>query len=334
MSRVRDDMITAAGRVTWLSALRRARIHHREASMKLTKTRATLYAAIGIALGAAAALYAYGSSPPSETTVASLAGATHFHGIAVDAADPTRLYLATHHGLFVADADGKARRISPTRDDFMGFTAHPTDPSMLFASGHPGSGGNLGFIASRDRGRSWEKVANGVNGPVDFHQMDVSKADPRVIYGVYGDLQRSTDGGKTWARAAPAPDGIIGLAASSNDANMLYVATQHGLVRSADGGLTWKSAHESGRPATMVHVTKDGSIYAFVVGLGLVRASEKELAWQLVSNGFGNDYVVHFAADPTDQRRLYAITLSPQTRAQRVVSSRDGGANWTHLGII
>ena len=33
------------------------------------------------------------------TTVAELAGRTHFHGIAVDIADPARILLATHHGL-------------------------------------------------------------------------------------------------------------------------------------------------------------------------------------------------------------------------------------------
>jgi photosystem II stability/assembly factor-like uncharacterized protein len=301
--------------------------------MKLMKTRPALSAAAAVAV-AAAAVYALRSSAPGETTIAALAGETHFHGIAVDANDPRRIYLATHHGLYVVDAEGKARRVSQTRDDFMGFTAHPADPSVLFASGHPSSGGNLGFIASRDGGRSWEKIANGVNGPVDFHQMDVSKADPRVIYGVYEDLQRSSDSGKTWTRVAPAPDGIIALAASSKDSNVLYAATQHGLLRSADGGMTWKAAHESGRPVTMVHVTKDGSIYAFVVGLGLVRASEQDLAWQVINNGFGNDYVVHFAAGPSDHRQLYAVTLNPQTRAQRVVSSRDGGANWTHLGLI
>jgi photosystem II stability/assembly factor-like uncharacterized protein len=303
--------------------------------MKLMKTRSALYAALGVTvLAVAGALYAYNSSSIRATTVTGLAEETHFHGIAVDANDPARLYLATHHGLFVVGLDGQARRVSETRDDFMGFTAHPTDPSILYASGHPAGGGNLGFTLSKDGGRSWSKIANGVNGPVDFHQMDVSKADPRVIYGVYGDLQRSADGGRTWTRVAPAPDGIIALAASSTDANILYAATQGGLLRSTDGGLTWKAAHESASPATMVYVTRAGDLYAFVLGVGVVRANEKDLAWQVVNNGFGDDFVVHFAADPTDQQRLYAIVLNAKTRTQRVVFSRDGGANWAQLGIV
>src|SRR3546814_5804623 len=65
----------------------------------------------------------------------------------------------------------------------MGFTPHPADPEVLYASGHPAGGGNLGFIVSRDGGQSWAKLSDGAGGPDDFHQMDISKADPQVIYG-------------------------------------------------------------------------------------------------------------------------------------------------------
>ena len=299
--------------------------------MKSRKNRFTLYAALAFAAIAAVAAIFVSRSGSADIAVAALAKDTHFHGIAVDAADPTRLYLATHHGLYAADAAGKARRISDTRDDFMGFTAHPANPSALLASGHPANGGNLGVIVSRDSGRSWDRISNGSGGPVDFHQMDVSKAEPRVVYGVYGDLQRSSDEGRTWTRVGPAPRGIIGLAASSVDADTLYAATQAGLQRSVDGGRSW--SQESDSPTTMVHVTRDGKIYAYMVEIGLVRATEKkQLSWQTVSKGFGEDHVLHFAADPVDQQRLYAVTFNSRIRLQSLIATRDGGASWTRLG--
>jgi hypothetical protein len=104
-----------------------------------------------------------------ETSVSGLAENTHFHGIALDLADPSRLYLATHHGLYAVAADGSADRISSNRDDYMGFTPHPTEPGVLFGSGHPTAGGNLGFMVSIDGGKTWTKRADGVGGPVDFH---------------------------------------------------------------------------------------------------------------------------------------------------------------------
>src|SRR5918996_752920 len=166
---------------------------------------------------AAGAFLATRAHSEASTTVEALARATHFHGIAVDPTDPSRLYLATHHGLYAVEQDGSATQLSPVQD-FMGFTPHPTDPSILYASGHPATGGNLGFIASREGGASWSQLAEGVGGPVDFHQMDVSPADPNVIYGAYGgSLQISRDGGQTWEVVGPAPDGLIDLAASSTE---------------------------------------------------------------------------------------------------------------------
>ncbi len=268
----------------------------------------------------------------AETEISVLARETHFHGIAVDAKDANRLYLATHHGLFAVGPDGKASPISETRDDFMGFTPHPANSAMLYASGHPSGGGNLGFIGSTDGGRTWRKIADGVGGPVDFHQMDVSKADPNVVYGVHGDLQKSADGGRNWRRVGPAPQGLIGLAASSRDADTLYAATQQGLSKSTDGGRSWQIAHIVKRPATMVHASGNGDLHAFVVGVGLIRAQENDLRWQVANNGFGADYVLHFAVAPSDPQRMYAVTFNPDARSSALLVSRDGGASWLPLG--
>lgn len=267
-----------------------------------------------------------------ELMLATLARQTHFHGIAVDISDTSRIYLATHHGLYVVDQDGKVTPLSQPRDDFMGFTAHSSDPLVLYASGHPVSGGNLGFIVSRDGGRSWTRLASGVGGPVDFHQMDVSKADAMVIYGVYGDVQRSADGGKTWSKIGPAPEGLIDLAASSKDASTLFAATQRGLFKSTDAGKSWQIAHIVARPATMVYATRTGDVYAYMVGSGLLRAKNESPNWEVVSPGPGADVFLHFAADPKDGKRLYAVTYNPQTRAQSVVTSGDGGVSWAELG--
>lgn len=259
-------------------------------------------------------------------TLADLAKRTHFHGLAVDPADASRLYLATHHGFFLVSADGRAERRAETADDFMGFTPHPRDAGVLYASGHPARGGNLGFMVSRDGGRSWQKLSNGADGPVDFHQMDVSKVDPNVIYGNYGGLQASRDGGRTWTKIGPTPEGLIALAASTKDVNTLFAATQTGLLTSSDGGKSWQPAYLLRRPATMVSVTASGEVYAFIYGTGLVRATEPELRWQTVNGNFGKGYILHFAAAAKDPGRLYAIDDGPA-----VIESRDGGKTWSPL---
>jgi photosystem II stability/assembly factor-like uncharacterized protein len=297
----------------------------------MTNKRILPYALLGALAVVAVAIVVSRSVSVAETTVSDLTGETHFHGITVDPRDPDRLYLATHHGFFAVGPDGVAQQISETEDDFMGFTPHPSDPDVLYASGHPAGGGNLGFIVSRDGGQTWTKLSDGAGGPVDFHQMDVSKADPRVIYGVHGELQKSTDGGRSWSRVGPAPEGLIGLAASSIDADRLYATTRSGLLVSTDGGRGWRRSQQL---ASMVHVTPEGTIYAFIAGSGLLKAEEPGFQWTPVSNDFGGALVLHLAAGRGDetQRRLYVVTFDPETRAQALYASRDGGRSWTRLG--
>jgi photosystem II stability/assembly factor-like uncharacterized protein len=296
------------------------------------RNRIILNALAGIVAVAAAGLPASRAFSASETTVSALAQKTHFHGIAVNPGDPSQLYLATHHGLFQVGPDGKARRISKTRDDFMGFTPHPTDASILYASGHPVGGGNLGFIASRNGGMSWTQISRGVRGPVDFHQMDVSRVNPKVIYGIHGGLQVSRDSGRNWRMAGPAPEGLIDFAASAKDVNVLYAATKEGLLKSKDTGRSWQSTYILRRPVTMVQTSSGGGVYAFVVGTGLIRTMEPGLNWHTIGDSLGDAYILHLAVDPTHDSKLYAVTFNPKTRRNAVLASGDGGRSWLPLG--
>ncbi|QRM34705.1 F510_1955 family glycosylhydrolase [Microvirga sp. VF16] len=250
---------------------------------------------------------------------------THIHGLAVDRQDPAKLLIATHHGLFRAGPDGQAERISVVQD-FMGFNPHPSDPKTLYASGHPATGGNLGFIASTDQGRTWEQVSPGVKGPVDFHQLTVSAADPSRIYGAYGGLQVSRDAGKTWTLVGPTPDKLIDLAASAKNADVLYAATEAGLLSSRDAGKTW-AVVLSGAPVSLVEVTPDGSVYAFIVGRGLVRSADEALAFTTLSENFGGSVLLHLAADPGNPNRLFAATARGG-----VLTSTDQGRTWATFG--
>jgi photosystem II stability/assembly factor-like uncharacterized protein len=279
------------------------------------------------AVAAALALVAYpGAAGADEVMpVGALASHTHIHGLAVDAADPRYLLVATHHGLFRVGPDGKATRISPTRDDFMGFTAHPSQPNVLFASGHPARGGNLGFIGSTDGGRTWRRLSAGADGPVDFHQMTVSAADPKRVYGVYRGLQRSDDGGQSWRIVGPAPADLLDLAASAREVDTLYAATRQGLLISRDAGRRW-SPLPPRAPVSLVRIGPDGRLYAFVVGQGLVRGAEPPIRTELLGKPPGDAILLHLAIDAADPRRLFASTTDSV-----LLASTDGGVSWRPL---
>lgn len=272
-----------------------------------------------------AAIVAGLAARAESVPISELKEQTHIHGLAVDPQDPEYVLIATHHGLFRSGPEGEAERLSAVQD-FMGFTPHPADSGTLYASGHPAGGGNLGFIASTDGGANWEQVSPGEGGPVDFHQMTVSAADPAVVYGAFGGLQVSRDGGKTWSVTGQLPEGLIDLAASARDAETLYAATESGLLVSRDAGSTWEAALE-GSPVSLVEVTPDGALYAFVLGQGLMRSDEDQLELAPIGDGWGDRILLHLAVDPANKDRIFVAAHKGD-----VLASADGGATWTEFG--
>jgi len=259
------------------------------------------------------------------TDLSTLLRETHVHGLAFDPGHPDRLLIATHHGLHALDlASMTTTPVGDSRNDFMGFTAHPAVPGPLYASGHPQGGGNMGVIVSKDGGQSWTALSDGAGGPVDFHVMEVSRTNPDVLYGAHaGMLQTSRDGGRTWAIVGPAPARLIDIATSARDVGTLLAATETGLLRSTDRGATWVLAHPAAAPVSFVDISADGDVLAFVLGAGLVRADETTLEWAVLSNAFGDGYLLHLARDPNDPMRRYAVTGQAE-----MLASQDGGVTW------
>lgn len=256
-----------------------------------------------------------------------LAQVSHIHGIGFDPAAPGSLFLATHNGLYRASPDGTAIAVSDNRSDYMGFTPDPADAGRLLASGHPEGGGNMGVIESVDGGASWTQLAEGVDGPVDFHAMTISRADPKTVYGLYGDIQVSRDGGATWSVAGPAPGRVIDLAASPSQPDAVYAATVDGLMFSSDAAQSWTAVGPADIATTMVETAADASVYAFFAGAGLFRLSPTDGQWSALASDFGESYILHLAADPADPAHLVAVTDS-----STVIESVDGGRTWQPFG--
>ncbi len=259
--------------------------------MSFPKIRTAALLAVAL-LGSPPAALGQDARPLSE-----ILAQTHVHGLAPQTTSG-EILMATHHGLWSLDLDQEtARPVGDSRDDFMGFSPHPTDAARYWASGHPVGGGNLGVIESTDGGESWSGIAEGVDGPVDFHQMTVSGADPDVLYGVHHgtSLQKSEDGGRSWEEIGLLPDGVIDLAASAVASETLFAATNTGLFRSEDGGRSWARIYESSTPVSSVQVD-DAGVLAFVLGVGVVRAEEEDLVFSVIADGFGGTYLLHLTA--------------------------------------
>lgn len=253
---------------------------------------------------------------------------THVHGLAVDRGDSSRVYIATHHGLLAWQEGQALTQVGSSRDDFMGFSAHPTDAQILFRSGHPTGGGNLGFEQSTDAGESWNKVSNGSpTGPADFHTMTVHPSSPEDIYGWFGGrIHRSLDGGEYWT-VIPEQMGISSIAGDPSSDTTVYVGTQNGLLMSTDRGETWTPVSTQVSMGAVLDIEPDLSTNSLLLALQdrrIVRLSRSpEGGWGANDLGIVPDTPMHLALDPKDPRTMYAFTES-----HALYRSSDGGQNW------
>lgn len=258
---------------------------------------------------------------------------THGHGLTVDVADQNRLYIATHAGLLVLVNERNLYRVGRSEDDFMGFSAHPTDPKVFFSSGHPRRGGNLGIQRSDDGGMTWRRISTGVRGPVDFHAMAVSPANPDLLYGWYASaLQRSTDGGKSWEVIGASLPNVIRLTADPERADVVYAATVEGLMVSTDRGVSWAPLGEElrGSAVTAVAVlpTRTQELIAFSDQFGLAKSTDGGTTWRSMAERFGGETPLHIAIARQRPDTVYVLT-----GGNSIFRSNDGGERWDRVRI-
>jgi len=245
------------------------------------------------------------------------------NGIVFQGHTSNKFLVASDYGALSVQPNGRVTRLSDKAGFLTDLIAHPSKPDILFSSGYRSKTEKLGVLHSKDGGRSWSRVSDGAHGPVAFHAMAASPADPPALYGAETDIQISRDHGKTWTSRGKPPGQLFDIAASATDPKTLYAATREGLFRSTDEGVSWKRAHPGEYPAPMVHVTPAGRIYAFLYGLGLVVSDEPGSAWRLISDKFAGRALIDLAVDPARPRRMLAVA---DTGA--MMQSRDSGKNW------
>jgi len=244
-------------------------------------------------------------------------------GVAVQANDPLQLYMASRQGLYLTTEDKQAELFARNGDNLTAFAAAPSSADILYASGFTSTEEPLGFLRSSDGGQTWGRISNGADGSVSFHALAVSQSDPKTIYGAYKGIQVSHDAGNTWSKVGGELPGLYSLAVSSKDSKRLYAATRGGLMVSQDGGEHWIDAYQFQLPVTLVRVTEEGVIYAYILGKGLMRTTESTLDWELVNNEFGSQVLLQMITTPENPDQLMVLS-----NFGRVLISRDSGKSW------
>lgn len=257
----------------------------------------------------------------------------HIHGLGYDNQNQ-RLFIATHYGIFIWK-EGKLFQLGKSRDDYMGFSLHPSNPNVIYNSGHSG-GGNMGVTKSEDGGATFKQIFRGLGGEtVDFHSMIISPANPNILYGWFqGKLYRSKDGGKSWqlalGRDLPGEGFCFGapcLTADGQKETTVYAGTPNGLLVSHDFGENWTLLNSQLGAVAGVGVDPSNSqrLFAFTQNLSLASSQDAGKSWRSHTQGLQlspREFIFAFAFDRKNSKHVFAAT------PEKIFRTRDGGESW------
>src|SRR3954466_9068835 len=214
----------------------------------------------------------YKSIDAGQTWTRSGLGDTrHIARIVIDPRNPDLVYVAaaghlwgsnSERGVFKTSDGGRTWAKVLYVDDNTGATdlvMDPRDPQTLYAAmyqrqrkawGFNGGGPGSGIFRSRDGGRPWARLSEGVpQGDKGRIGLDIFQADPRVIFAVVeaagreSGIYRSADRGDTWqawSTLTPRPMYFSQIRADPKDATRVYLlGSNRGVYISSDGGKTF-----------------------------------------------------------------------------------------------
>ena len=146
-----------------------------------------------------------------------------------------------------------------------------------------------------------------------------------------GAVFKSTDEGQTWTRVTgtglPSLDGNTRMrrlaVAGKTKAQRVFLAGVGRVVRSDDGGATWKAVTDDARPgAERVFVSPDNPDLVYGLHITAYRSRDGGTAWEAFKGAPGGDDPHVMWIDPTDANR---ILLAGDQGASVSV---DGGSTW------
>jgi len=275
-------------------------------------------ALVAVTLSACSAEAPHAGSPSHDGQGSAMG---HVHGLGVDPADGM-LYAATHSGVFRIPETGPATRVADRFQDTMGFAV--VGPNTFLGSGHPDLEKDpdlpvrLGLIRSTDAAETWQSVS--LSGEVDFHALHAAHGS---IYGWdsgTGDFLVSTDSGRTWD--ARSRVGLRDFVVSPTAADELAATSEKGLMRSIDGGRTWRPV--PGAPLLAVLAWGDqGSLFGVAPDGTVARSRDGGRTWG-ASGTVGGEPEAAVVHDDGGSETVFVAVAG-----RGIVASGDGGATFT-----
>ena len=246
--------------------------------------------------------------------------------------DGGRTWMRTSYGI---DEGGPPNAVvaDPTAPDTV-YVATANNPSDT----EPVSGGVYKTV---DGGAGWRQLSIGLPLSREVATIAIDPRSPQTLYAGLssGGVFKSTDGGFRWRPSRLGLEdpeggyaGVRAIAVDTFETQTVYAATSSGLMKSVDGGASWRRVgpREPGNASAVVADARvHGTLVAGSLDGGLLRSADHGEAWQPANGGLTALLVMAVAVDPASATSVYVGTYG-----SGMVATRDGGRTWSSVSAV
>jgi photosystem II stability/assembly factor-like uncharacterized protein len=267
------------------------------------------------------------AEPPLWTSVGPDGGAVR--SLVIDPSDSRRLFAGTIGGVFVSTDRGG--HWSPSSEglhlskpqEITEILFDADDPLRLFANVYGGK-----IHRSDDGGQTWTRLAWSA-----LADLVVVPGYPERLLAASGWTRVSTDGGWNWRPVrASGETQIYCLAVDPSGSGTVWGGNSNPpVVKSTDGGFTWRDASSGIGPGPITAIAVDPNASEIVyagTSLGPYKTTDGGGSWRPANVGIGSRKLKALAFDPSDSKILYASAAEGPGQPRGVFRSHDGGATW------
>ncbi|MFA6391378.1 MAG: hypothetical protein WCW66_01310 [Patescibacteria group bacterium] len=248
----------------------------------------------------------------------------NYSTISIDPLTPEIVYTATASSIIKTSDDGlnwETIYLEPRGQAIASVNVDYYEPSRLIASTLDGQ-----IIESIDYGETWTTLNSESPLNVIVNRLYINPIDTRIVYAVSVNqgIYKSVDKGSNWTLvtaegllAYPGSTVINWFTFTEKDPNTLYIATNYGILKSPDGGVTWQPITTlfpfGSVPISTVDVNPENlsEIY-FTIGKVIHKTTDNSSTWKTIETFPSGRTITHILVDPENPGTIYTGTYAPR----------------------
>ncbi|MFA6271544.1 MAG: hypothetical protein WC693_00355 [Patescibacteria group bacterium] len=261
-----------------------------------------------------------------ETWTAFGVSSGNYSTISIDPLTPETVYTATGSSIIKTEDDGanwETIYLEPRSQLIVSVNVDYYDPSRIIAATQDGQ-----IIESIDSGETWTTLNSDSPLKTTIKRLYVNTSDTRIIYAVSLDqgIYKSTDKGSNWTLMTkeafidwPGANTINWFTFTEKDPEILYIATNYGIIKSPDSGLTWQPITTlfpfGSVPISTVDVNPDNTdeMY-FTIGKVIHKTTDASTTWKTIETFPSGRKITTILMDPAAPEIIYAGTFAPKKK--------------------